>query len=117
VPGDEIAAATLGNAYVSLASLRIRSRDTVRRLAAGEQLGPEVSIDKILLSQTEHLVNDAVRELHTAGFTLGDGAGEEYERSEWYYSRASSVYGGAVEVQKNIVAERVLGLPRELKHG
>jgi acyl-CoA dehydrogenase len=31
---------------------------------------------------------------------------------EWFYSRASTIFGGAIDVQRDIVAERVLGMPR-----
>jgi alkylation response protein AidB-like acyl-CoA dehydrogenase len=107
----------IGTAYVALAALRVRSRQTVARLAIGERLGPEVSIDKTLLSTAEHAVNDAVRALRVNDFLFGDDADARRIRGEWYYSRAASVYGGAVEVQKNIIAQHVLGLPREERRG
>ncbi len=115
--GHPTAGDTIGAAYVALAALRVRSRQTVARLAAGERLGPEVSIDKTLLSTAEHAVNDAIRALRVNDFLFGDDADSKRIRGEWYYSRAASVYGGAVEVQKNIIAEHVLGLPREDRRG
>lgn len=111
------AADVVGPAYVALAALRVRSRQTVLRLASGERLGPEVSIDKTLLSTAEHAVNDAIRTLRINDFLFGDDADSRRIRAEWSYSRAASVYGGAVEVQKNIIAEHVLGLPREDRRG
>lgn len=111
------AADAIGAAYVALAALRVRSRQTVARLAKGERLGPEVSIDKTLLSTAENAVNDAVRALRVHDFLFGDDPDSNRIRGEWYYSRAASVYGGAVEVQKNIIAEHVLGLPREDRRG
>ena len=48
---------------------------------------------------------------------MADGA--PYDLNEWQrlflFSRADSIYGGSDEVQRNILAERVLGLPREPK--
>lgn len=111
------AAEAIGTAYLALAALRVRSKQTVARLAKGERLGPEVSIDKTLLSTAEHAVNDAVRAVRANDYLFGDDADSHRIRSEWNYSRAASVYGGAVEVQKNIIAEHVLGLPREERRG
>lgn len=107
----------VGYAYAGLAALRVKCRRTVERLAAGEVLGPEVSVDKVLLSQTEHAVNDVIRSLDRLRFSLGDDAASRGVRGEWFYSRAASVYGGAVEVQKNIIAQRLLNLPREVRNG
>ncbi|MFC9839656.1 acyl-CoA dehydrogenase family protein [Rhodococcus sp. NPDC127530] len=103
-------------AYSALAAVRLRSRSTVRRLAAGEPLGPEVSADKVLLGHAEHVVNDAVRRL-TPHFETSDAAEVSSVRREWFYSREATVYGGAVDIQRNIIAQRVLGLPREGHRG
>lgn len=100
----------IGRAYLSLQAVRAMSRATVERLAAGEALGPEVSADKVLLGQTEHLVNDLIHAL-TPGFAVGDDPRTNGVRREWFYSRAATVYGGAVDIQRNILASRVLGLP------
>jgi alkylation response protein AidB-like acyl-CoA dehydrogenase len=35
------------------------------------------------------------------------------EQSNWLFARSGTIYGGTSQVQRNIVAERVLGLPRE----
>ncbi len=109
-------AEAIGSAFAVLYALRSKCLRTVERLARGEQLGPEVSADKILLSQAEHQVNDIVRTL-TGGFATSDGRSVAAVRREWFYSRAASVYGGSVEIQKNILATRVLGLPAERGDG
>lgn len=117
VLGRELSAtqvAELGRVYAQLSSLRLQCAATIDRLAREEPLGPEVSVDKILLSQTERAVHDLCRDADQAGFLLGDDADDHHLRGAWFYSRAASVYGGAVEVQKNILATRVLGLPREV---
>ena len=99
-------------AYLALAAVRLRSRITVRRLADGAQLGPEVSADKVLLGNAEHAVNDAIRAL-TPFFETSDDPEVVDIRREWFYSRAATVYGGAIDIQRNILAQRVLGLPRK----
>jgi alkylation response protein AidB-like acyl-CoA dehydrogenase len=106
----------IGDVYLSLAALRAMSRRTVERLAFGEVLGPEVSADKVLLGQTEHQVNDLIRAL-TPDFATSDSDRQRNVRREWFYSRAATVYGGAVDIQKNIIASRVLGLPLASQRG
>lgn len=104
------AASALGGAYLSLLALRSRSRATVQRLAAGEAPGPEISVDKILLSEAEQAVLDTARQLRIGGFLLGDDTTSMSLRARWSFSRIVSIYGGAKEVQYDIVAERILGL-------
>jgi alkylation response protein AidB-like acyl-CoA dehydrogenase len=101
----------LGTALDTLLSVRARSRETVARLAGGAAVGPEASVDKVLLARAEHTVLDAVRTLRFPAFELGDDA--SLGRAEWWYSRAATIYGGSAEVQRTILADRVLGLPLE----
>jgi acyl-CoA dehydrogenase len=106
------AAAALGRAVQATAMLRARSRRTVNRLSARENPGPEISIDKALLGAAEHATFDALRLLDWPGMALGADDRSAVQREEWFYSRATTIFGGAVDVQRDIVAERVLGLPR-----
>jgi hypothetical protein len=48
---------------------------------------------------------------------LGDEPDDARRRDDWWYSRAASIYGGAREIQHSIIADRILGLPRENSHG
>jgi alkylation response protein AidB-like acyl-CoA dehydrogenase len=49
-----------------------------------------------------------------AGMVLSDGDFDEWQRL-FLFTRADTIYGGSNEIQRNIIAERVLGLPREVK--
>jgi alkylation response protein AidB-like acyl-CoA dehydrogenase len=110
-PDDDRAAEILGNAYVHLHTLRARSRDTQHRLAAGETLGAETSIDKVLVATAEQATYEAVRRLLPAGLAeTGDDAAAEMWRNELLYARAATIYGGTAEVQRNIIARRLLDL-------
>jgi acyl-CoA dehydrogenase len=106
-----------GIAFASLCALRSRSAQTVGLLAAKQTLGPEASIDKVLLSRCEQQTYDALRLLAGAAFTLDHDPASRALRDEWFYSRATSIFGGAVEIQRSIIAERIVGLPREPRRG
>jgi alkylation response protein AidB-like acyl-CoA dehydrogenase len=101
----------LGTVYLDLVSLRARSADTVRLLAAGQTVGPEASADKLLLGACEQSVYDAARSLLGSRFLFGE-AGRQW-REDWWFSRTTTVYGGSAEVQRGIIADRVLKLPKE----
>ena len=93
-----------------LYAFRARSRATQHRMAAGDRLGPETSIDKILLATAEQAVFDLAADALAADVLLGDDAASERWRSEFLYSRAATIYGGSAEIQRNIVARRLLDL-------
>jgi len=112
-PGDDRAAEVVGNAYVDLFALRARSLATQHRLAETGTIGAETSIDKVLVATTEQTVFDAVRKLLPGTVELGDDGDAETWRSEYLYSRAATIYGGTGEVQRNIIARRLLELGDE----
>jgi alkylation response protein AidB-like acyl-CoA dehydrogenase len=101
--------ADLGDAYLALHTLRCRSRATQLRFADGHKLGPETSIDKVLLAGAEQTLYDTVRDLLPGAVELDESAW----RTEYLYSRAASIYGGTAEVQRNIIARRLLDLGKE----
>ena len=112
-PDDEHAASVVGNAFAQLHALRCRSRTTVQRLDAGETLGPETSIDKVLVATAEQRIFDVARELDPGRIALAGGPWEHRWRDEYLYSRAASIYGGTAEIQRNIIARRLLELGDE----
>jgi len=103
----------LGEAFQSVFAFRCRSRATQHRLAAGELLGAETSIDKILTASAEQLLFDTARELLPGSIEFDEDAVAERWRVELLYSRAATIYGGTAEIQRNIVARRLLGLGAE----
>jgi alkylation response protein AidB-like acyl-CoA dehydrogenase len=109
-PDDDRAAEAVGSAYLQLHALRARSRATQHRLDAGATLGAETSIDKVLVASGEQAVYDAARRLLPGVVELGDDLGAEMWRIEYLYSRAATIYGGTAEVQRNIIARRLLDL-------
>ena len=109
-PDDDRTAEVVGNAFLQLHALRARSRATQHRLAAGATLGAETSIDKVLVATAEQATYDAVRRLLPGVVEIDDGAAGATWRSEYLYSRAATIYGGTAEVQRNIIARRLLDL-------
>jgi alkylation response protein AidB-like acyl-CoA dehydrogenase len=105
--GADVAA--LGAAYVALNTLRCRSLATQRRLASGGTLGPETSVDKVLLASAEQQLYDTARDLLPGVVELTSSSW----RTEFLYSRAATIYGGTAEIQRNIIARRLLDLGKE----
>ena len=109
-PADDRAADVVGAAFVQLYALRARSRATQHRLAAGATLGAETSIDKVLVATAEQATYDAARWLLPGTIEIDDDVAGAMWRSEYLYSRAATIYGGTAEVQRNIIARRLLDL-------
>ena len=113
----------LAHVYVSVLSAQARSARSVRKLAHGGTLGPESSIDKLLFTRAEQQVSDLILDLQRRQMLTGqeDGtpSGTPAEiataRAEWWYSRAATIMGGTVEIQRGIVADHILGLPKEVR--
>jgi alkylation response protein AidB-like acyl-CoA dehydrogenase len=101
--------AALGAAYLGLHTLRCKSRETQDRLASGARLGADTSIDKVLLATAEQRLYDTARDLLGGSLELD----ETRWRTEFLYSRSSTIYGGTAEVQRNIIARRLLDLGKE----
>jgi alkylation response protein AidB-like acyl-CoA dehydrogenase len=99
----------MGEAYLALHTLRCRSRATQQRLAEGHKLGADTSIDKVLLAGAEQRLFDTARDLLPGAIELDDTDW----RTEYLYSRAATIYGGTAEVQRNIIARRLLDLGKE----
>jgi alkylation response protein AidB-like acyl-CoA dehydrogenase len=109
-PPGALDAAAVGDVFLQLYALRARSRATQRRLAAGERLGPETSVDKVLLATAEQTVFDLALDGLAADVLLGDDPASARWRSQYLYSRAATIYGGSAEIQRNIIARRLLDL-------
>ena len=112
VTSSERADQVIGSAYLDLIALRARSVETVRHLAAGHTVGPEASSDKLLLGAAEHSVMNAARTLLGPAFALNGNENVSRWREEWWFSRTTTIYGGAAEVQRGILADRILNLPK-----
>jgi alkylation response protein AidB-like acyl-CoA dehydrogenase len=112
-PADGEANRLIGSAFAEVSALRARSRSTQLQVAAGELRAAESSVDKILIATADQAVFDAARHVFPGVIELDDTPIADRYRKEWAYSRAATIYGGTSEIQRDIVASRLLNLPKE----
>jgi alkylation response protein AidB-like acyl-CoA dehydrogenase len=110
VPDGALTPAEVGEVFLALHAFRARSCATQHRLARGDKLGAETSIDKVLLATGEQALFDLAADGLLDEVVLGDDVGGEQWRTEFLYSRAATIYGGSAEIQRNIIAKRLLDL-------
>jgi alkylation response protein AidB-like acyl-CoA dehydrogenase len=73
------------------------------------------SVSKLLWANWHRELGEIAMDVQgMAGLTLDGGEFDEWQRL-YLFSRSDTIYGGSNEIQRNIIAERVLGLPREVK--
>ncbi|MFL6024426.1 MAG: acyl-CoA dehydrogenase family protein [Marmoricola sp.] len=99
------------DAWIGAQAYRLFTWDTVTRLADGGEMGAAGSVNKVFWSELDIAI-------HEAGLDLL-GADAELLETPWMdgyvFSLSGPIYAGTNEIQRNIVAERILGLPREPK--
>jgi alkylation response protein AidB-like acyl-CoA dehydrogenase len=113
---DPEAQIALARALVGIEVLRHHAYRTVGEFLNGGAVGPDSSSVKLLMAEAEQRL--ATTAVEVLGATLQHGEPDEIAENEfWYetylYSRAATVYGGTQQIQRNIIADRVLGLPQE----
>jgi alkylation response protein AidB-like acyl-CoA dehydrogenase len=79
--------------------------------------GAEASVLKLLWSRWHRALGELAMEVRGAGSMVA--AGQPYELDSWQrlylFSRADTIYGGSDEIQRGIIADRALGLPRQAR--
>jgi alkylation response protein AidB-like acyl-CoA dehydrogenase len=113
---DPVVRQRLAQHLIEVELTRLNNWRTLTRLERGEPLGPESSFVKLFWSEMSQRMHDTLMELlGPPGLCWQAGpravAGGRLARSYLYY-RAASIFAGTSEIQRNILAERVLGLPR-----
>ncbi len=97
----------LGWAMVETEMLRLHVRRRLSERLDGMPHGPEGSVDKLLMTAVEQAVGHAALTVGGAAY----GGGDDTWLNVYLYSRAQSVMGGTSQIQRNLVASRLLGLP------
>jgi alkylation response protein AidB-like acyl-CoA dehydrogenase len=112
---DPILRAELAEVYTRAAIMRFISYRLLTAMARGEMPGPEGSIAKLSVSQLMKRASELSLLIRGAGGMIhanGDELAKAWEEI-FLVSPAMRILGGSDEIQRNIIAERVLGLPRE----
>ena len=105
----------LAQSFVELRVLRLHNWRTLSRVAKGIEPGAESSVVKLqwsamsqLMAETAMAVLGETAPLYFGAQTPGDG---RWQR-QFLWSKAASIAGGTSEIQRSIIAERLLGMPR-----
>ncbi len=112
--GDPVIRQRLADAYIRT-TLRTATTDRVARAtAAGVAPGPAASIGKLIASANLTLIGDIAAQLLGSRLTADTGADDWFAWNEHVLGAPGyRLAGGTDEIQRNIIGERVLGLPRE----
>jgi len=109
----------LAQAAVEVRLFQLHNWRTLSRLAQGRPPGPEGSLLKLYWSEMSKRLHATVMAVLGPAAPLWrdaeDNPGDGSWQRSWLYYQASSIWAGANEIQRNIIGERVLGLPREPK--
>jgi alkylation response protein AidB-like acyl-CoA dehydrogenase len=111
---DPVVRQQLARSWSGLQIIRWMTARTLSAAVQGAELGPESSISKIFWSHWHRSFGELVMSLRGAeALIVGDGYHPDLLQKAFLDSRAETIYGGADQIQHNIVGERVLGLARE----
>jgi alkylation response protein AidB-like acyl-CoA dehydrogenase len=114
---DPRLAPRLAQAAAEVRLFQLHNWRTLSRIAKGQAPGPEGSALKLYWSEMSKRLHDTVMDVLGPSAPLWSGAddtpGDGTWQRSWLYYQASSIWAGTNEIQRNILAERVLGLPRE----
>ena len=103
--------------FIETRVFELNTQRVLSKLSKGETMGPEASLSKLYWSEMETRLFELGNDALGPKAELAPGADDAEHGGRWYgeylYARASMIYAGTSEIQKNIIAQRVLGLPKE----
>jgi alkylation response protein AidB-like acyl-CoA dehydrogenase len=113
---DAILRQKIAQLWIETESLKYTGARAVTKLLRGELPGPEASAGKMVWVDVHQRLQELAMDIQGPYAQLVAGSDRAIENGVWQYSflrsRANSIEGGTTEIQKNIIGERVLGLPK-----
>jgi alkylation response protein AidB-like acyl-CoA dehydrogenase len=113
---DPLLRQRLAQLWIDTEVFKFTGARAITRLLRGELPGPEASTGKMMWVEGHQRLQDVAMDIEGPYAQLTRGSRWAVEHGLWQYtflrSRANSIEGGTTEIQKNIIGERVLGLPK-----
>lgn len=112
---DRIFRQRIGQLVIDLELLYLHALHVLTKVERGEALGAESSVTKLHWSETHQDMGELFADLSGLGSMVGEPSaalGISARQQQYLWSRAETIYGGSSQVQRNIIAERLLNLPR-----
>jgi alkylation response protein AidB-like acyl-CoA dehydrogenase len=105
----------LAQAHIEVEILRLQGYRSLTNLLRTGHPGNESSMEKVLGSETDQRLQDLAMSLFGSYGALRDGPlalGDGAIPRQFLYARSETIMGGTSEIQRNVIAQRILGLPR-----
>ncbi|MBW2229398.1 MAG: acyl-CoA dehydrogenase [Deltaproteobacteria bacterium] len=108
---------TVARCWMDAEAYALNTYQTVSKLMAGAKIGAEASLNKIFWSELDILMHETALNLLDVRAELLPGSPAAGDVGDWLdgyiFALAGPIYAGTNEIQRNIIAERLLGLPRK----
>jgi alkylation response protein AidB-like acyl-CoA dehydrogenase len=114
--GDTVVRQGLASAYTHLQIMKFLGMRARTAVSQGQAPGPESSVMKLAYSQNSAMLASLALEIEGARGMLAEGSGDEASWHDYFLGHwGSRIGGGTDQVQRNIIGERVLGLPGDIR--
>jgi alkylation response protein AidB-like acyl-CoA dehydrogenase len=114
---DPVLRQRLAEAETLVRIMLVSGARTIAHIEEHGEPGPTSSVSRLFNSQTEQLLHELALDLLGAPGALAPGDAQAIERGRWAWgflrTRGSTIGAGTAEIQRNTIAEQVLGLPRD----
>jgi alkylation response protein AidB-like acyl-CoA dehydrogenase len=114
---DPVFRQQVAQCYIELMALKYTGLRSASKLIRGHVPGPEGSIGKLLWSDAHARLGELAMQVQGPYHQLVEGSPQAIENGVWQYaflrSRGNTVEGGSSQIMRNIIGERVLGLPKD----